>query len=159
LSNVFVKILADYFEGKPVHENVPAVKLGENRYRISASPGLAPGIAAGDEIELLPSERAGYRVTKRGGNVCVQLFLNACDSEDRIEITNLVRSIGGWLDGGSDAGSGFLLIYTIPVTAGFSAIQNVMAQVSQRFSVDKWMYGNVYDTKDGVTPLNWWLHI
>lgn len=154
--SVNIKLLADYLDGKPVYESVPATKIGENRYRLKCSPGMAPGVASGDEIELAPSERTGFRVLKRSGNVCVQLFLHRCDNDDRAEITKLVRDIGGWLDGGHDSPSGHLLIYTIPVSIGFGNIERVMTQLSEKFPIEKWMYGNVYDTRDGVTPLNWW---
>jgi hypothetical protein len=50
-----------------------------------------------------------------------------------------------------------LLIFTIPVSVGFSTIERTMDEISARFRVDQWIYGNVYDTKDGVTPLNWWI--
>jgi hypothetical protein len=69
----------------------------------------------------------------------------------------MVKAIGGWLDGGKDGTSVHLLIFTIPVRAGFGAIEGVMARISEKFAVVNWMYGNIYDIKDGVTPLNWWL--
>lgn len=33
----------------------------------------------------------------------------------------------------------------------------MMEKACSAFPVDKWMYGNVYDVNDGVTPLNWWV--
>ena len=61
-------------DGRPFYESILVDVLGENRYRVAASPGLAQGMAAGDEIELTPDERLGYRILKRGGNVSVQFF-------------------------------------------------------------------------------------
>jgi len=152
-----VKLLMDHIDGKPIYEAVPAVRTGDNQYRLTGSPGFAPGVACGDEIELSLSERIGYRILKRSGNVCVQLFFNRCSFEDRQAAATIVEAIGGRLDGGKDSDAGHLLIFTIPISVGFRAIEQAMADVSARLPVDRWMYGNVYDTKDGVTPLNWWL--
>lgn len=155
--NVEVKLLADYLDGRPVYESVPATRVGENRYRLRCSPGMAPGVASGDEIELSPAERTGYRVVRRSGNISVQVFLYRCNDDDRRGITKLVEHVGGWLDGGHDSPSGHLLVFTIPLSVGFEAIEAAMERVKAEFGVEKWMYGNVYDTRDGVTPLNWWL--
>src|SRR5262245_33064568 len=70
-----VKLIAEYRNGQPVYEAVPATQVGANRYRLTASPGFAAGVASGDDIELAPQAPLGYRVVKRGGNVCIQLFL------------------------------------------------------------------------------------
>jgi hypothetical protein len=151
-----VKLLMGHHDGRPLYDLVPAVPLGERRYRIVSSPGFAPGVAAGDEIELTISELTGYRVLRRGGNVCVQLFLSPHEPLDRRAIAARVEAIGGRLDGGKDGETGHLLIFTIPVTAGFGAIERAMEDISASHPVDRWMYGNVYDTRDGKTPLNWW---
>jgi hypothetical protein len=82
--------------------------------------------------------------------------LKEISSLERVEINNLICSIGGWLDGGFDGAAGSLLIFTIPFEIGFGRIERVMEEVASKFMVDRWMYGNVYDAKDGVTPLNWW---
>ena len=81
-------------------EVVLAVKIGENRFRITASPGFAPGVASGDEIEMSPSHPEGYRILKRGMNVCVQAFFTECTQRDGEYITKRFEEIGGWLDGG-----------------------------------------------------------
>jgi hypothetical protein len=153
-----IKLLADYSDGSPVYELVPAFKMGANRFEIAASPGFAPGIARGDEIELSDTERMGYRVLKRAGNICVQLYLNELNDSIREQLEARVKRIGGILDGGFNSQAGFAAVFSIPISAGFSAIQTLMQQISNEFPLDRWMYGNVYDTKDGVTPLNWWLH-
>jgi hypothetical protein len=85
------------------------------------------------------------------------MFLNTCPESDRRDIVEMIESIGGWLDGGVDGHAGCLLILTIPASVGFEKIESVMAIVSSRFSMEKWMYGNVYDVRDGSTPLNWWV--
>lgn len=158
MESIEIRLPVDACGEKPVYEMVPAQQIGPRNYRILASPGFAPGVANGDEIEIVPNEGNGYRVVRRSGNICVQLFLNECPPEDRVQIADVIREIGGWLDGGKDLADGrdgCLLIFTIPVSAGFAAIEQAMIKITESFKVDKWMYGNVYDS-DGRTPLNWW---
>jgi hypothetical protein len=156
-SNADVPLVAGFRDGEPVHELVPAVICGENRYRLKATPGFALGVACGDEIELDPAERLGYRVLRRGGNVGVQVFLRRYTAEERRRLTRMVKTIGGWVDGGQGDGSAAsLLVFTIPVKAGFGEIERVMTEASEQFAVDEWLYANVYDPLDGVTPLDWW---
>jgi Domain of unknown function (DUF4265) len=151
-----VRLRVDRVDGKSVYEEVPALQVGENRYRIVASPGLAPGVASGDEIELDPSDPERYNILKRGMNVCVQAFFTECTLRDRDRVTALFQEIGGWLDGGKDGEVGQLLIFTIPAKVGFETIEGLLTRVSEEFKLEKWEYGNVYDPADGVTPLNWW---
>jgi hypothetical protein len=152
-----VKLLAEVVNGQPVFEEVPALLLRDNRYRILASPGFAPGVAAGDEIELSSTENRGFRIVKRSGNVCIQVFLGSSAEHDESRITAIVKSIGGRLDGGFvGKGNGQLLVYNVPVNIGFGVIEATMNRIQEECAIEKWMYGNVYDPDDGVTPLNWW---
>ena len=123
------------------------------------SPGLVSGLAAGDEFELSDDdEPQGYRVLSRGRNICVQIFFPHDPSRCRQPLVPLAERIGGRLDGGASSGkSSGVLVFTFPVSVGFPAIERVMAQVKSLNPACKWYYGNVYDPKDGVTPLNWWL--
>ena len=65
-----------------------------------------------------------------------------------------MSKIGGYLDGESHPG-GSVLVFTIPVSVGFPAIERVMADVIKQYPESEWYYGNVY-AEDGITPLNWW---
>jgi Domain of unknown function (DUF4265) len=69
-----IELICDFREGRPVRERIPVDQIGENQYRLVGSPGFVPGVASGDEIELTPGEGLGYRVKKRSGNLCIQLF-------------------------------------------------------------------------------------
>ena len=154
---VFVDLVAGFRDGEPVYEMVPAVQLGGKRYRLIGTPGFALGVAHGDEIEIDAGERLGYRVVRSGGNVGVQVFLRHYTPNERRRMVRMVQSIGGQLDGGRGDGKGAsLLIFAIPVTAGFEAIERVMSELSEKFAIDQWLYANVYDPLDGVTLLNWW---
>lgn len=152
-----LKLPLGHVSGKEAFESVPAEALGEGVFKILASPGFAPGFAAGDEVEISGGGPNCIIIKHRGGNVCVQIFFKKLPEDDRSKIDSEMSLIGGWLDGGKEGIAGHLLIYTIPIRVGFKRIENVMERIADRFSVDRWMYGNVYDTRDGVTPLNWWV--
>ena len=67
-----------------------------------------------------------------------------------------MKKIGGWLDGGMDEGQNVLLVFTVPVHVGFRTIEEAIAKIGEKIKLDAWYYGNVYDHRDGKTPLNWW---
>lgn len=154
--NTTLDLVAEVKNGKPVMENVLVEQLGGNRYRLLRSPGLVPGLAAQDEFERADGELHGYRLLKRGGNVCVQVFFPHDTLECRKKLIPMAEHAGGWLDGEATGSSNGMLVFTFPVRAGFPAIEKVMAQAKAISPGCEWFYGNVYDLADGVTPLNWW---
>jgi len=140
-------------DGSPFYESILVDVLGENRYRVVASPGLAEGMAAGDEIALAPEEPLGYRVLKRGGNISVQFYCKEDLNKCKRDMEPKARAIGGRLDGESPG----LLVFTLPAVAGFPAIEKIFYDAQKQYPGCRWMYGNVYDPADGETPLNWWV--
>jgi hypothetical protein len=141
--------------GPSAVEALDVEELGPNRYRLLYSPGLVEGLAAGDEFELVTVGPLGYRVLSRAGNVVVWFFFpvegqNQGPLADSIKQS--VEAIGGKLDGGGRTN----LVFTIPVGVGFGRIEGVVQRAVKEIPGSTWMYGNVYDPVDGVTPLNWW---
>jgi hypothetical protein len=138
---VEIELRMDLVNGTDSFELVPAYHIEDSRYKIAASPGLAPGVAAGDEIELSQESKGGFTVLRRGGNICVQLFLADGTLGDRIllaeQIANRIKPIGGWIDGGMDTDIGHLLMLTIPLTSNFIPIEKVLASISNDFPVDQ----------------------
>ncbi len=110
----------------PFFESVLVRPVGGDRHVVHASPGMLAGLAAGDEIELAPDDPLGFRVLRRGGNVCVQFLRNGEMSECTPDLTARVGALGGWLDGETPG----LLVFTIPVVAGFPAIERIFAERS-----------------------------
>jgi Domain of unknown function (DUF4265) len=140
-----------------LHEVLDCFALENGRLRLVHSPGFVEGLAAGDEIALRNSKLA-YEVIQRGGNLCLWFFTNTRTVEQEKqraapELVKNVEAMGGYLDGGT-RGS---LVFTIPFRAGFSAVEAVFEKAKQAHPGSVWLYGNVYDPSDGVTPLNWWL--
>lgn len=146
-------------EGK---EALPVEQLEPNRFRLLASPGLADGMAAGDEFELSVGEESGYALLQRAGNVCVRFYFSESVglmtpdtlTTEAQELREAVEKIGGWLDGGLR----YMLVFTLPVAIGFPTIEKLFDEAVRKNSESYWFYGNVYDPKDETTPLNWWLH-
>ena len=136
-------------------ESLPAVVVAPGRYRLLASPGFVEGLAAGDEFELSPDAPQGYRVLAHGGNLCVWLYLQHdvdAGSPEAADISRTAATLGGRLDGGWSR----MLVITVPLSAGWSEIESVMNAAVERLGASSWVYGNVYDPIDGVTPLGWW---
>ncbi len=136
-------------------EALPAEHVGEGRFRILASPGMLEGLAAGDEIEIHPNDRLGYLLVKRGRNLCVWFYFSVIVDEthpDVFALTTSVEALGGWLDGGYAR----MVVFTIPVSVGFEAVERLFDDAVARHPESTWMYGNVYDPADGTTPLGWW---
>ncbi len=152
-----VNVIAILHDGRRIPENLLVEAVRENTFRLLHSPGLVQGLAAGDQFQLAPQEPFGYRLLKRGGNVCLQVFVEADKvAEMRTTLTPLAQEIGGRLDGDAAFAALANLVFTIPVTAGFPAIEALMARAKSISPSCEWFYGNVYDPNDGVTPLNWW---
>jgi hypothetical protein len=151
--NKHIVVFAGQLRGRPIRESIPAEEISVNQYKVLTSPGYANGFASGDILELLDSE-GNFRVLKRAGNVCVQVFFEGDKDAAIKELDARFASLHGWLDGGSDSPTGYSLIYTVPKTAKFSAIEKVFENLPATMRLDDWMYGNVYG--DDGSPLNWW---
>ncbi|MCW5803012.1 MAG: DUF4265 domain-containing protein [Deltaproteobacteria bacterium] len=146
--NVVANISAD---GVRVFEEVLVEETEGGEYVLLRSPGLTPGMAAGDQFLLNPDQTT--RVTHRGRNVCVQIFAAARIDLIETDFAPEFARLGGRLDGKAPKE----LVYTIPVTAGFRSIEHVLENMLTRYPDAEWYYGNVYDPEDGETPLNWWV--
>ena len=136
-------------------EMLPVADLGDGRYRLLASPGFVEGLAAGDEFELDPDAPLGHRVTRRAGNLCVWFYHSEpLDESSAVtaDVRHVAESLGGRLDGGYSR----MLVLTIPLAAGFDAVARAFDDAVRRHAAASWLYGNVYEPADGMTPLNWW---
>jgi hypothetical protein len=138
-------------------ENVPAHNLGDNTWLLLRSPLYALQLAAGDTIRIT-NETGEFEVIARGGNVAVQFYLAECESGDSQATASVARkmapeikALGGRMDG-QTAG---LIVYTIPIAAGFPAIEKLFETATDEFPGAQWQYSNVYDQKTGE-PLRWW---
>ena len=137
-------------DGSPVLEEVVVEPVEAGRVRVLQSPGLVLGIAAGDVIE--PLRDGKLNVISRGRNLNIQLFFRSEPVALEREAKRRLGPLGGRMDGKA----GKQLVFTVPVSAGFPAVEKELRELTTDFPGVQWYYGNVYDPGDGVTPLNWW---
>ena len=146
-----IELLIDYRNGKALKEPVHAKSLGNKEFILESTPGLVLGVASGDKIELL-NENGEFKVLERGMNLAVQLYSIEIIRPLINELSQLLQPLNGIIDGAIDKG----IACTIPVDSGFKNIEEVFDSFVTKYPHVEWYYGNVYDPKDGITPLNWW---
>jgi hypothetical protein len=136
---------------RTVEEALPAEPLDGGCYRLLASPGLVQGVAAGDELELAPADPAGYRVLRRGGQLCIWVYVpEPPPDQTDARLRQAAASPGGYLDGGNTR----LRILTVPVSAGFARVETELGAAVAELGGSSRAYGNVYDRQN--RPLGWW---
>ena len=140
-------------DGTPVMESIDVYELDEAlHYEMVRSPMFVRNLAAGDIFKLSDQDGHTFSIIKRSGNLVVRVFAKSqVDMLDQV-LTPQLEKLGGKLDSSSDRA----LVYSIHVNVGFSEIEKILDSIMSRFTDSVWYYGNVYDPKDGVTPLNWW---
>lgn len=122
--------------GRPDHpEDVIAVREGEGRWRLANSPGMVPGLAAGDLICLVPE---GYRLLEHGHNLCIHFWVEARDyPRAKQEAVDRVEEEGGWLDAVM-GGRGFS--FTLPAVLDPLRLEACFASLRAQFPGSRWQY-------------------
>lgn len=138
--------------GSPVRESLEAEETSSERYVLSVTPLLALGVAEGDEIRLVDQALGTFVVERRSGNLAIQSFAKEFSSAMERSLTARVIRLGGRVGLRSPKG----MSASVPVSRGFSTIEAELDAFCQEHPGTEWYFGNVYDPKDGVTPLNWW---
>ncbi len=152
-----VLILVDG-SANPGREEVPARHVGGCEWELLRSPLYATEVAAGDVIRISDDETGRFEIVRRGGNVCVQLYLADAEADDAEATQSEVEAIRADLEplGGTvDASTPGLIAFTLAAEVGFSAIELVAAAAVARRPGAQWQYSNVYDPMTGE-PLGWW---
>lgn len=139
-------------DGEAVYEKVAVRHLDNGNYQMLHSPGFAAGLARGDEFRL-DGDGGRFDVLVRSGNLAVRVYSKVpVDTLDAV-LTPAVSQ----LEGRRDIKSDNLLVYSLPLEAGFDAVEDVFNQAVSGSADLTWSYGNVYDSDNGE-PLNWWLN-
>lgn len=151
---VSLKVFVEMHEksGEPFFEDLLAEPLGGSSFRLLRSPGFLGGFAAEDECEY-DNKTGKLTLLKRGGNVNVQYFREGPISEVEEFAHRRLGELGGRVDGSY---RDRLLIITVPVAVGFPRIEAILKEMEATFPGSGWSFANVYDPRDGLTPLNWW---
>ncbi|WP_092746183.1 DUF4265 domain-containing protein [Paracidovorax valerianellae] len=133
-----IKILAGHHKNGPVHEELPAMPLGDGSYRLPASPGLALGLAKNDLISL--NEEGKAQILKHGGNFCIQIYLK---NPDETKISKIAELIDKKLHGSIDGTGGGALSFSIPISNGFEKTNDIFDQV-RSIAESEYYYSNIY---------------
>src|SRR5690606_14884918 len=124
----------------------------QNECRLVQSPAFVKGPARGDLIRV-NRENGEFDLRRHSGNLCIRVFSRGDIRLLDATITPEIEKLGGQLDLETPR----LLVYSIHVSCGFTAIEAVL---NAHMSPDSaWFYCNVYEEHEGVTPLNWWQSI
>lgn len=138
-------------DGQNVAEQLRVTKTENETYRLVNSPAFVKGLAAGDEIKFDEKDNS-FELVSRAGNVCVRVFARQNIELIADALTGAVEKLGGERELLNER----LMVFTVHVSCGFSALEDILNKHVGEQSQSAWVYGNVYDPADGTTPLNWW---
>lgn len=136
-------------DGNPVAERLQVIVNEDDSCQLVKSPAFIKGIASGDVIKLEQGTQ-DFTLLKRSGNLSIRVFCRDDSSELVDELSPPLEKLGAELDIETPR----MLVYSIHVSCGFQQIEKILNSVVSDDVM--WVYGNVYDPKDGQTPLNWW---
>jgi len=141
-------------DDQPVFESlqVEIVNVQEELVRLSKSPLFVRNLAAGDVIKLINPAIGEYEIERRSGNLSIRVFRRQGINAVADFLNPAMEKLGGSVDLQTEAA----LSYSIHFSIGFSLIEKLLDSCCERFIDTVWYYGNVYDPKDGSTPLLWW---
>ena len=142
-------------DGQDVVEQVRVVNLESGNYRLIQSPAFVHGLASGDEIKYDPKDNS-FELKKHSGNLAIRVFSRLDIGTLRDNLRSELEKLGGELDFSNER----MLIFSIHVSCGFKEIEAVLNKyIQSETDTSAWRYGNVYDSADGTTPLNWWMDL
>lgn len=136
--------------GEPFVEKLPVRELESGELQLVRSPAFVKGLASGDLIRFTPG--AGeFELVQHSGNLSIRVFSRGNLESFADQLTAGIEKLGGELDLETPR----MLVYSIHVSCGFAAIEQLLDDAVGLSGEHAWMYGNVYHPEDG-TPLNWW---
>lgn len=151
-----IHVYAGQSEGSPIHEELPALVIGDDVYQLLASPGLALNLAKGDLVKIIDSNKPA-EVVQRGGNFCIQAYgVNISDASVKVIEDSLRRDLQGSLDGLNDGN----LSFSVPAAMAMDRINAFFDALVKEFD-GQWFYSNIYknfEDPDDQTLDAWWHH-
>lgn len=137
-------------QGKPVVERLSVRQNDDDSFQLVKSPAFIKGLASGDVVKMV-EETKEFEIKQHGGNLCIRVYAKENLADIGEQLTPELEKLGGELDTETER----FLVYSIHVSCGFTAIEGLLNRYVTEAS-GLWLYGNVYDPVDGITPLNWW---
>jgi len=141
-------------DGESVVEQIRVIETEEGKFRLVQSPAFVQGIASGDEIRF-DSKDNSFELLRHSGNLNIRIFARSNLNVIKDNIRAELEKLGGELDFSNDR----MLVFSIHYSCGFKAIEDILNKHVAKETEATWFYGNVYDPKDGTTPLNWWQNL
>lgn len=141
-------------DGNSVVERLQVLEQEDDAFILVKSPAFIKGIVRGDKIKLNKEDHS-FELIARSGNLCIRVFAKEDIQQLAEDLTPPIEKLGGELDLENPR----MLIYSIHVSCGFKQIEAILDDLIGEETNSAWIYGNVYDPSDGVTPLNWWKDI
>jgi len=139
-------------DGKAVFEDLTVTEPSEGELLLQQSPGFVRGLARGDLIKV-DSQKATFTILKRSGNLCIRVIARVDVEKVAAALVPAMEKLGGTLDFQNER----MLIFSIHVSCGFTAIEQLLDQHATQPGECGWLYGNVYTEENGVpVPMNWW---
>lgn len=131
----------------------------QHTFQLLKSPVFVRGIARGDIIQQQDNPRGAFKILQHSGNLCVRVFSKQDFNTPALlaveqQLTTALEKLGGDLDVSEQR----LRVYSIHVSCGFTAIEEILNQCLGARDDVVWFYGNVYDDATGE-PLDWWQSI
>jgi len=139
---------------QPIFESlaVEIINLEEEIVQLRNSPLFVRNLAAGDQIRLTNPTIGEYDIVRRSGNLSIRVFRRQGIKAVADFLNPAIEKLGGSVDLQTDAA----LSYSIHFSIGFNEIEELLNRCCENYVGTVWYYGNVYDPKDGCTPLLWW---
>jgi hypothetical protein len=125
--------------GRGVTEEVPVEQLGDGLVRLLATPCFVEGVGAADVVRL--DDAGGFDLDARCGNVALRFELEGTLADVPQQLATLFDPVGGWVDGWAEGASCALVVCTVPVQAGFPAIEEAAGRALVETGAIRWTYG------------------
>lgn len=138
--------------GQAVFEKVRAEIVSDESYRALHSPLFVRGLARHDLFTMARGGGGRFTLKEHSGFLALRLFRR----EHIDQVDEWLSPQVEKLDGIRELRSPNALVYSLHVNIGFSAVETLFDNAASQFMDCMWYYGNVYDPRDGTTPLNWW---
>ncbi|MFJ5231473.1 DUF4265 domain-containing protein [Kitasatospora sp. NPDC088391] len=138
-ADTHVRLLAGHSgAGQPVFEVLPARTLGADAFELTGSPGLVPGCAAGDVLQV--ADDGTFEVTGPGANVCVQAYRGGpFSAEDLAGLAAGLTALNGLAEAPADRR---FIVGTVARRVGLPAIERVMNDWAAGVHNVEWWFGN-----------------
>ncbi|MFH8388038.1 DUF4265 domain-containing protein [Kitasatospora sp. NPDC018058] len=133
-----IRLLADFTNGRPVFEVLPALLQAPALFELVGSPGLVLGCAAGDVLRV--SDDGQFEVVEQGQNLCIQAAGRGYFTPESLaDIRNAIGKLGGVAEAPPNLR---FVVVTVSRAVGLSAIEQVMDRWAAGVDGVEWWFGN-----------------